>query len=179
MSDHFAELGLPRAAWIDPEEVKSRHHQLMASSHPDKSQGDGDRATRLNEARRILEKPATRLRHLLELGFPGFQSNEKPQPDWDLFSRTGEAARLAAQVASTQASATSPLARAVANKQAADVRRKLAALNEELAQHAQGLEQKTKSLDLADAQALSNLAEEWTFLNRWQSAIHEAAATLP
>ena len=179
MSDHFAELGLPRTAWIDSEEVKSRHHQLMASSHPDKSQGDGDRATRLNEARRILEKPATRLRHLLELGFPGFQSNEKPQPDWDLFSRTGEAARLAAQVASTQASATSPLARAVANKQATDVRRKLATVNEELSRHAETLEQKTKSLDLSNAQALSNLTEEWTFLNRWQSAIHEAAATLP
>ena len=179
MSDHFAELGLPRAAWIDPKEVKSRHHQMMASSHPDKSQGDGDRATRLNEARRILEKPATRLRHLLELRFPGFQSNEKPQPDWDLFSRTGEAARLAAQVASTQASATSPLARAVANKQAADVRRKLAALKEELSRHAETLEQKTKALPLTNPQALSNLAEEWTFLNRWQSAIHEAAATLP
>lgn len=179
VSDHFAELGLPRAAWIDPEEVKFRHHELMASSHPDKSQGDGDRATRLNKARRILENPATRLRHLLELGFPEFQSNEKPQPDWDLFSRTGEAARLAAQVASNQASATSPLARAVANKQAGDVRRKLAALSEELTSHAEALKEKTTSLDLADAQALSNLAEEWIFLNRWQSAIHEAVAILP
>ena len=178
MSDHFAELGLPRTAWIDSEEVKSRHHQLMASCHPDKSQGDGDRATRLNEARRILEKPATRLRHLLELRFPGFQSNEKPQPDWDLFSRTGEAARLAAKVASTQASATSPLARAVANKQAADVRRKLTALKEELSQHAETLEQKTKALPLTNPQALSNLAEKWTFLNRWQSVIHDALSAL-
>lgn len=178
MSDHFAELGLPRAAWIDPEEVKSRHHELMASCHPDKSQGDGERATRLNEARRILEKPATRLRHLLELRFPEFSSKEKPQPDWELFSRTGEAANLAAQVASTQASATSPLARAVAHKQSADLRLKLAALNTELTRHAEALEQKTSSLDTADAQALSNLAEEWTFLNRWQSTIHEAAALL-
>lgn len=178
MSDHFAELGLPRTAWIDSEEVKSRHHQLMASSHPDKSQGDGDRATRLNEARRILEKPATRLRHLLELRFPGFQSNEKPQPDWDLFSRTGEAARLATQVAATVASATSPLARAVATKQAAETRKKLAALQEELTQRATDMEQKTKTLSLTDPQGISNLAEEWTFLNRWQSVIHEAQSTL-
>jgi len=178
VSDHFAELGLPRTAWIDSEEVKSRHHQLMASSHPDKSQGDGDRATRLNEARRILEKPATRLRHLLELRFPGFQSNEKPQPDWDLFSRTGEAARLATQVAATVASATSPLARAVATKQAAETRKKLAALQEELTQRATDMEQKTKTLSLTDPQGISNLAEEWTFLNRWQSVIHEALSTL-
>ena len=178
MSDHFAELGLARAAWVEAEEVKSRHHLLMAACHPDKSQGNANRATRLNVARRILEKPATRLRHVLELEFPNFQSSQKPQPDWDLFSRTGEAARLATQVASATASATSPLARAVAKKQSAETRKNLAALQEELAQRAKDMEQKTKSLTLTDPQAISNLAEEWTFLNRWQSVIHEALSTL-
>lgn len=178
MSDHFAELGLARAVWVEAEEVKSRHHLLMAACHPDKSQGDGNRATRLNLARRILEKPATRLRHILELEFPNFQSTQKPQPDWDLFSRTGEASRLATQVASAVASATSPLARAVANNQAAETRKKLAALQEELNQRVTDMEQKTKSLHLTDPQAISNLAEEWTFLNRWQSVVHEALAAL-
>ena len=178
MSDHFAELDLARAVWVEAEEVKSRHHLLMAACHPDKSQGDANRATRLNVARRILEKPATRLRHVLELEFPNFQSSQKPQPDWDLFSRTGEAARLATQVASATASATSPLARAVAKKQSAETRKNLAALQEELAQRATDMEQKTKSLTLTDPQAISNLAEEWTFLNRWQSVIHEALSTL-
>ena len=36
----------------------------------------------------------------------------------------------------------------------------------------------TLTLDTTDPQAVSNLAEEWTFLNRWQSTIHEAAALL-
>jgi len=178
VSDHFAELGLARAAWVEAEEVKSRHHLLMAACHPDKSHGDGDRATLLNAARRILENPATRLRHLLELEFPNFQSTEKPQPDWDLFSRTGEAARLANQVASAVAAATSPLARAVANRQASETRKKLAGLQQELAQRAMDMDQKTKSLPLTDPQAISNLAEEWTFLNRWQSVVHEALAAL-
>jgi curved DNA-binding protein CbpA len=108
VSDHFAELGLLRRAWIDAEEVKLRHHALMAESHPDKSGGDGGRASRLNEARRVLENPASRLRHLLELEFPGLQSVEKPQPDWDLFSRTGELARFAREVASKRDAAASP-----------------------------------------------------------------------
>ena len=178
VSDHFAELGLDRGAWIESENVKTRHHLLMATCHPDKSHGDAQRATRLNEARRILERPATRLRHLLELEFPNFESREKPQPDWDLFSKTGEAARFASQVAAAQASATSPLARAVATAQATEARSKLSALQNELALRAINLEQKTKSLSLGDAQSLSNLAEEWTFLNRWQSVIHEALAAL-
>jgi hypothetical protein len=129
-------------------------------------------------ARRILEKPATRLRHILELEFPNFQSTQKPQPDWELFSRTGEASRLATQVASAVASATSALARAVANNKAAETRKKLAALQEELNQRVTDMEQKTKSLPLTDPQAISNLAEEWTFLNRWQSVVHEALAAL-
>jgi hypothetical protein len=178
VSDHFAELGLARAVWVEAEEVKSRHHLLMAACHPDKSQGDGNRATRLNLARRTLENPATRLRHILELEFPNFQSTQKPQPDWDLFSRTGEASRLATQVASAVTSATSPLARAVANNQAAETRKKLAALQEELNQRVTDMEQKTKSLHLTDPQAISNLAEEWTFLNRWQSVVHEALVAL-
>ncbi|MCX6962523.1 MAG: hypothetical protein NTZ08_08755, partial [Verrucomicrobia bacterium] len=91
---------------------------------------------------------------------------------------TGEVARLATQVASAVASATSPLARAVANNQAAETRKKLAALQEELTQRATDMEQKTKTLSLTDPQAISNLAEEWTFLNRWQSVIHEALSTL-
>jgi hypothetical protein len=95
-----------------------------------------------------------------------------------LFSRTGEVARLATQVASAIASATSPLARAVANNQAAETRKKLAALQEELTQRATDMEQKTKTLSLTDPQGISNLAEEWTFLNRWQSVIHEALSTL-
>ena len=178
MNDHFAELGLARGAWIESEDVKTRHHLLMATCHPDKSHGDAQRATRLNEARRILERPSTRLRHLLELEFPNFESREKPQPDWDLFSKTGEAARFASQVAAAQASATSPLARAVATAQANEAGRKLAALQNELGLRAISLKQKTKSLSLGDAQSLSNLAEEWTFLNRWQSVIHEALAAL-
>ena len=178
MNDHFAELGMDRGAWIESEDVKTRHHQLMATCHPDKSHGDAARATRLNEARRILEKPATRLRHLLELEFPNFESREKPQPDWDLFSRIGEAARLASQLAAAQASAASPLARAVAKTQASEAGRRLSTLRKELDLRAITLEQKTKSLSLGDAQSLSNLAEEWAFLNRWQSVIHEALATL-
>ena len=66
----------------------------------------------------------------------------------------------------------------MATAQATEARSKLSALQNELALRAINLEQKTKSLSLGDAQSLSNLAEEWTFLNRWQSVIHEALATL-
>jgi len=180
VNDHFAELGLPRLAWIDAEEVKLRHHALMVASHPDKVHGDGNRATRLNVARRVLENPATRLRHLLELEFPAFHSQEKPQPDWDFFSRTSDAVRLAEQISSAGRLATSPLARAVAKSQAVDARTKLHSLQVELAQRRERLQKKTIALPLplADPQATSHLVEEWIFLNRWQGLLHEALSSL-
>ena len=66
----------------------------------------------------------------------------------------------------------------MAQAKGTEARSKLSALQNELALRAINLEQKTKSLSLGDAQSLSNLAEEWTFLNRWQSVIHEALAAL-
>jgi hypothetical protein len=66
----------------------------------------------------------------------------------------------------------------VANNQAAETRKKLTALQEELTQRVTDMERKTKTLPLTDPQAISNLAEEWTFLNRWQSVIHEALSAL-
>jgi len=177
--DHFAELGFARAPWLDAEDVKWRHHTLMSEAHPDKALGDADRAARLNMARRVLEQPATRLRHFLELEFPGFKSGEKPQPDWEFFSRIGEAARRAGEIASHRQSA-SPLARAVADARVPEMRKTLAALQEELDGRTSNLEQKTRSLSasLPEPRTASALVEEWIFVNRWQAVIQKAVDAL-
>lgn len=178
MIDYFAELGLPRVTWIEAEEIKSRHHKLMASCHPDKSHGDAERATRLNEARRILEKPATRLRHFLELEFPDFTVLQKPQQDWDLFCRIGDASKLAKAAAAAQTYSTTPLARAVAGAKCKEASTRLQALQGELDMRERDLAQKTRSLPTDDPFTISSLAEEWTFLSRWKSVIHDARAAL-
>ncbi|MEI8294647.1 MAG: hypothetical protein WCG66_11820 [bacterium] len=180
MIDHFAELGLARRAWLEADEVKLRHHALMSESHPDKVGGDGGRAALLNQARRVLENPATRLRHLLELESPDFHSSGKPAPDWEFFSRTAEATRLAADVATQKASAKSPLARAVAAARATEIQKKLAILQEEVLSRAAALELRTKELaiPLQNPQQVSHLVEEWIFVSRWQSLLHEASASL-
>jgi hypothetical protein len=178
--DHFAELGLARAAWIEPEEIKSRHHALMSEAHPDKTCGDAERAGRLNTARRVLEQPASRIRHLLELEFPGFYPKEKTQPDWEFFSRIGEASRHSGEIASACLDAKSPLARAVASARIPEIRAEIAALQKELDHRASLLELKTKSLPipLADPVVAFQIMEEWTFLKRWQSVVHKAAEIL-
>lgn len=180
VTDHFAELGIPRAAWIDATEIKDRHHQLMVDCHPDKVHGNGDRATRLNAARRSLDNPAARLKHLLELEFPGFQSLQKPEADWDFFSKIAQIAKMAADLTTNLAPSTSPLARAVAQKRTTDVIKAITDIQNELRERELALENRTRLLSASsfEAQTLSDLAEEWTFLNRWKSAIREARALI-
>jgi hypothetical protein len=178
--DHFAELGIARRAWLDAEEIKFRHHTLMADSHPDKSSGDTPRATRLNAARGVLENSALRLRHLVELEFPGFSPIEKPQPNWDLFSRAGEASRLASELAAKNATATNALTKALLQGHIAKAKLALLDLRKEFDLFTQDLAKRTRSLPtpLSEPQIAANLAEEWTFLQRMQATVHNASADI-
>jgi DnaJ-domain-containing protein 1 len=68
VTDLFAVLGLPRSPWLDAEELKQRHHAMMADEASANSS-----PTILNEARRTLQNPALRIRHFLALEFPDHQ----------------------------------------------------------------------------------------------------------
>ena len=70
MVDHFAVLGIPRTAWVDAEELKTRFHRLSAERHPDAAGGTGAAFTELNAAWQSLREPAGCLRHFLELEHP-------------------------------------------------------------------------------------------------------------
>ena len=77
MTDAFAELNLPRRAALDPAELQARYHELSRDRHPDAAP-DAEKANRttafarLNQARDLLERRSSRLRHLGALLFPDF-----------------------------------------------------------------------------------------------------------
>jgi hypothetical protein len=180
VSDFFAEFGLPRKAWLDAENVKSRHHALMAELHPDKASGDAERSSLLNDGRRVLENHASRLRHLTKLIKPTFQPTQKPSPDWDFFSRAGTTTLRSLETARKKTEATSPIAKAVLQREATDCLKELKFLDDDLKIRAEHLASRTRSADeLAFEPAeLWNLAEEWTFLDRCQTSVQEALTAL-
>jgi hypothetical protein len=180
VSDFFAEFGLPRKAWLDAEDVKSHHHTLMAELHPDKASGDAERSSLLNDGRRILENHASRLRHLAMLIEPAFQPTQKPSPDWDFFSRAGTSTRRSLEVARKKAEATSPIAKAVLQREATDCLKELKSLDDDLKNRAEQLVSRTRSADDSrlEPAELWNLSEEWTFLDRCQISVQEALTAL-
>lgn len=82
MTDYFALFHETRRPWLDSELLKDKLHKLSAEHHPDVAKDSDVDFTELNAAYRTLHDPKTRLRHLLELEFPGaLTSNLQIPPD--------------------------------------------------------------------------------------------------
>ena len=176
MTDLFAALGLPRSPWLEPEEIKARHHAAMAVAHPDKSNTVKISATILNEARRVLENPALRLRHLIALEFPNQKPAGAPPPDWDFFQRIGETTMLASDLVAKLRAAKQPIVRATILARVAPCIHSIESLKHEVAERREALQERLrvasrKEWKLDDLQAL---AEDWTFLERSANSLREA-----
>lgn len=137
-------------------------------------------ATRANEARRILESPTRRLRHLIELLAPHFSPTTKPTPDWELFSTIGETTREASKVAGQLAGASSPIVRAGLLAALKSCEAQLAQKKLLIQEHRERLEHLTRALriDPLDAAAVFTLAEQWTFLDRLATSLRKAETEL-
>jgi curved DNA-binding protein CbpA len=180
MTDLFAALGMPRTPWLDPDEIKERHHVAMASAHPDKSPSAEQNATVLNEARRVLENPALRLRHLLALEFPDQKPAAAANPDWDFFQKTGSAAKLAHDLSAKLQSTTQPLARATLQAQVGQCTATLDQLQKEIQTRREALLERLRSQIPPpwNPQQLAVIAEDWTFLQRTADSLREARLRL-
>jgi curved DNA-binding protein CbpA len=71
MTDCFSLFNEPRRPWLDPDELKEKLHKLSAQHHPDVAGWGGIDFAELNAAYRTLHDPKNRLRHFIDLEFPG------------------------------------------------------------------------------------------------------------
>jgi len=168
VTDLFAVLGLPRSAWLDAEEIKQRHHTLMAAGTSS--------ATILNEARRTLQNPTLRIRHFLALEFPDFAPANGPHQDWDFFVKIGQATREASDLAAKKSALSHPLARAALQKEILARMDSLRLLKEEIETRLTACDDRLKTSP--DPEILTALAEEFAFLHKNQSSIREALLAL-
>ena len=169
MTDLFAVLGLPRSPWLNTEEIKQRHHALMAS-------GNASSPTLLNEARRTLQNPALRIRHFLALEFPDFAPTSRPHQDWDFFLKIGQATREASELAAKKSSLSHPLARAAQQNQILAQLDCLRLLKAEVETRLAACDDRLKISD--EPEVLAALAEEFAFLQKNETSIREALLSL-
>ena len=168
MTDLFAVLGLPRSPWLDAEELKQRHHALMAAEASANSS-----PAILNEARRTLQNPALRIRHFLALEFPDHQPTNQPHQDWEFFLKIGQATRQATELAARKSSLSHPLARAALQKEILNQRAALIVLKDEIEKRLAAAVERLQAFK-KNPEDLQSLAEEFAFLQKNQTAIREA-----
>jgi len=169
VTDHFAVLGLARSARLDAEEIKERHHALMAS-------GSASSATILNEARRTLQNPTLRIRHFLALEFPDFAPATRPHQDWEFFLKVGQATREASELAAKKSSLSHPLARAALQNEILAKNESLLLLKAEIETRLTACEDRLKIS--AGPEVLTALAEEFAFLQKNETSVREALLAL-
>jgi hypothetical protein len=167
VTDLFAVLGLPRSPWLDAEELKQRHHALMAAEASANSS-----PAILNEARRTLQNPALRIRHFLALEFPDHQPTNQPQQDWEFFLQIGHATRQATELAAKKSSLSHPLARAALQKEILNQRAALIVLKDEIDKRLAAAVERLQAFK-KNPEDLQSLAEEFAFLQKNQTTVRE------
>ena len=174
VTDHFAVLSIPRTAWVDAEELKTRFHKLSAERHPDATGGDGAAFTELNAAWQTLREPAGCLRHFLELEHPDAlaSAGQTPAELADLFMDIA-AFRQAAQKFSVKVlTAGSPLAKALMEPERIALRTRLDALTANVEARTEQSIATLRNETTQPAQ-LAPLLASLVFLAKWTAQLAE------
>lgn len=182
MTDHFAILAQPRRPWLDADALKDAFHRAIAQEHPDVAGGSGEASAALNAAYAVLREPAARLRHLIELEWPGVTPTPASIPAAlaDFFGRIATLRQAGAALAKKEAAAQSPLARALLAGDRATLRRDFQSVLAELetaetAAHAD-LRALNAAWNPANVNAATQLAaahQRFSFLAKWQAQLRE------
>jgi curved DNA-binding protein CbpA len=177
MEDAFSLFGLERRPLIDEAVLKESYLRLAGVRHPDLSEGNDEKFRQLQEAYTILREPATRLRHLMELEFPGFGSPKASAPHAELFLRAGGAVQAAKAAFSRLEKTTTALARALLSSEIAAALRQVREASESIRRTREELMTRLRDLDdrwpEVSAADLAALATSFAFVSRWASQLTE------
>lgn len=177
MTDWFSLLGLPDRLQLTEAEIKEKYLPLAARYHPDAAGGNDESFRALQQAYKGLLDPAGRVRHLLELKFPGEKPAAGAVPLTGLFMQVGPVLQQAKMVGERWERATSTLSRTLASLEVAEALRKIKAVREAADQMGESLEARLGELDgrwpAVEAAELFRWASEWTFLAKWRTELSE------
>jgi len=177
MEDAFSLFGLERRPLIDEAALKEKYLRLAATRHPDLSGGNDEKFHLLQDAYKTLREPALRLRHLMELEFPGGGSQSDSAPHAELFMSAGSAVQAAKAVFSCLENSTSALARALLSSEIAEALRRVREAFQSIQRARDELTMRLKNLDIrwpeVSADELAALASSFRFLARWTAQLSE------
>jgi curved DNA-binding protein CbpA len=181
--DYFEILGVERKAALGEEEVREAFHRVGKAAHPDGGEG-GEGFEMVGEAYGVLRDPARRMRHLLELEYPGeafggggrMVSGEM----LDLFGRAGEGLQAAEGVLRKKAETSTALGKAMLAKEEIAAQQRVQELGFEIDGMLRVEEGRLGEFDRLlgeDREGALRLGREmmerFGFLTKWQAKVRE------
>ena len=182
MPDHFAALHQPRRPWLDEAALKEAFHRATTQHHPDISRDSGEKSAALNAAYGVLREPASRLKHLLELEWPDAPpaAASIPGPLAEMFGKIAWTRQHVADLLKKEASAQSPLARALLAEQRTACRQEIETTLASLAALDSGAQAELESIDAhwdqRDESTRTRLVaaqQQFAYLAKWQAQLRE------
>lgn len=186
MEDHFATLELERRPALAPDAIREAFHRLAGAAHPDRAGGTDDAFTALNRAQAVLQSPASRLAHLLELESAAAPAQTAPPAQLgDLFMSIGALDQAITALLKRRAAATTPLAQALLLGDEKRLSAALAAASASLEKLLAAAHAELLALDAAwaarDSSTLARAAalqSRFAFLEKWSAQLRELAFAL-
>ena len=180
MTDHFAALDQPRAAWLDPATLKEAFHRKTLLTHPDVAGSvPGDFAS-LNEAYQVLLDPKRRIQHLLTLenAAPLAQNQIVPEDLQELFMSMGGLNQRVTQLLEKAWAASNPLSRSLLKGELVAAQKEVAELREKIRELSGAAEERLRRTDPKQTADLSILYRRFAYLGRWSEQLDELAFQL-
>ena len=187
MTDHFSRISVPRAPWLDLNELKNTYYQKTLQSHPDAQTNHPGRDatdatfTTLNEAYQVLQDPKRRLHHLLSLEGAAPSSHQTvPQHLHDLFPVVGALTQRANLLLEKIGTTSNRLSQSLLKPQilevqneAKEVHTKIQSLFDTSLAELQQINTGWTKNPAEQIKALSNLYVALAYLTRWLSQLNE------
>ena len=182
MTDCFALLDEPRRPWLDADALKDKFHTLSSKHHPDVATGGDADFPGLNAAYRTLQDPKTRLRHLLELEFPGVIARklEIPPDIARLFETMARESHSVGEFLEKKALAGTPIEAALMASERIELLSVLEKLLALLIQKRDGIFMQLKFIDAVweedrdtSAGTLVDIYQSISYINRWIDQLRE------
>lgn len=196
MVDYFALLNVPRAPWVESEEVQKRFLELSAAVHPDRvhhlGAAEKEEANRkfaeLNKAATILRDHKERLQHLiaLESGAAPSAAQNISGEFVELFGRVGEVCRKVDLFLSERAKATSPMVQAQLFGTGLELSDAVSELQAKVAEVKGKAEEELKGMGARwnegkegkELERAANLAHVFAMVSKWEGQLRERFAAL-
>lgn len=179
-ADPFAALNLPRKFYFDSYVIEKTFRHAAASQHPDQAGGSTASFHELQEAANILRDPAKRLRYLA--GAPETSSIPLPAAAMTLFPTIVTQLQCSDALLKKYQATQGSLAKAIMSDELVNARLKINEVLSSVQQWQEALEQKLRDLDAtasaSSSEALLELANSFSFAQRWDQQLRERALLL-